>query len=243
MKKYIYSFVFTLIFIFTQDLLYAQRGTDWGGPWGIGIGVGAASFIGDLGDHPKNQILMVPQNLGVGAHGFFSKGFGPLAVILQMNMGKLQAKDYRKDQKFSNSYYEYIGMLRLDLNKLFQGRHYRRENWNGYAQAGLGLYRFHAQLTNIPETELIADHGYSELGKASSMVVGGGIIYYMTNDAHFHIGVDYHFLTGDEGDSVDAKKIGSSNDHYLYMNLGFSFTFGGTSHRGGKRRSLLWGKF
>lgn len=243
MKKIIFSFVFIVSLVFPQDLLYAQRGYDWSGPWGVGVGIGSASYIGDLGDHPKNQILMIPQNLGVGAHGFFSKGFGPLAVILQMNMGKLQAKDYRKDHKFSNSYYEYIGMLRLDLNKLLQGKNYRRENWNAYAQAGLGMYRFHAQLTDIAETELIADYGYTELGKASSIVAGGGIIYYMTDDAHFHIGVDYHFLNGDGGDSIDAKKIGSSKDHYLYMNLGFSFTFGSPSHKGGRRRSLLWGKF
>ncbi|MCK5775454.1 MAG: hypothetical protein KAH25_04725, partial [Bacteroidales bacterium] len=142
MKKIIISFVFIIALISTQDMLYAQRGTDWGGPWGIGVGMGTASYIGDLGNQPKSEMLMIPKNFGFGVHGFFSKGFGPLAVVLQMNMGKLHARDYRKDQKFNNNFYEYIGMLRLDLNKIIQGRHYRRENWNGYIQAGIGMYRY-----------------------------------------------------------------------------------------------------
>ncbi len=217
-----------------------RRGTEWSGPWGIGVGLGPASYIGDLNEHNDNRFLIIPQSLGFSGSGWFSKEFGPITLILQMNLGRLQSRDYTKDQKFRNSFYENDGLIRLNLNQLLQGRAYGKDRWNAYIQGGVGLMRYSAYLTDMNDDVLLQETGYAAIGKAMSITGGAGVIFYMTDDANLHIGVDYHML---DADDVDAKVIGTSNDNYIYMSLGFSFHFGVSSHRGGRRHSLLWGKF
>ena len=242
MKKNIVSFVFVLILIGAYSSSYAQHRMDWSGPWGIGFGLGTASYVGDLNEPNGNKFLVVPQSLGFAGHGFFSKGFGPVTAMLQMNLGRLQSRDYVGDQKFKNSFYEYTGILRLNINHLIKGSLYRRDKWNVYVQGGYGMMRFSSYLTHMDE-ELINDYGYSSIGKAKVMLAGAGVSYFITREASFHLGADYHLFSGDGGDLVDAKVGGSSNDHYIYMHLGLSFDFGGASRHRGGRRSLLWGKF
>lgn len=212
---------------------------DWGGPWGIGVGLGPTSYIGDLNEHNDNRFLMIPQSLSFSGHGWFSKEFGPITLVLQMNLGRLQSRDYTKDQQFRNNFYEHDGLIRLNLNQLLMGKGYSKYKWNAYIQGGVGLMRYSAYLTDLSEDTLLEQTGYAAIGKATSLTGGAGIIYYMTDDSNLHIGVDYHKLNADD---VDAKVIGSSNDHYMYLNVGFSFNFGMPSS-GGRRHSLLWGKF
>jgi len=241
-KKIIVSFVFGLVFLGAYSTSYAQHRMDWSGPWGIGFGLGTASYVGDLNEHNDNRLLILPQSLGFAGHGYFAKGFGPITAIFQMNLGRLQSRDYTKDQRFRNSFYEYMGIARLNINQIIQGRRYRRDKWNAYLQGGFGMMRFSSYLTNMNE-DLINQHGYAAIGKASVMTAGFGIVYYITQEASFVVGADYHGFSGDGGDLIDAKEAGISDDDYVYLNLGFSFDFGGTSRRRGGRRSLLWGKF
>lgn len=217
----------------------AQK-ADWDGPWGVGVGFGPNSYIGDLNEHNANRFLIIPQSLSFAGHGWFSKGFGPISLILQMNLGRLQSRDYTKDQKFRASFYDYGGRLRLNMNQILLGKRYRRDKWNFYIQGGVGLMRFSSYLTDINNDDLINQVGYAAIGKAMSVVGGAGIKYYMTDEANFHIGVDYHVLNSDE---VDAKAKGNSDDNYIYLNIGFSYEFGNIVSRSGSRKSLRWGRF
>ncbi|NOR87707.1 MAG: hypothetical protein GQ527_08875 [Bacteroidales bacterium] len=241
MKKLLSYIIAFILLVCIHQNTYAQRSyTDWSGPWGIGVGFGPSSYIGDLNEHNDNRFLIIPQSLGFAGHGWFSKGFGPITLVLQMNLGRLQSRDYTKDQKFRNSFYDYGGRLRLNMNQLLQGRAYRQDRWNMYLEGGLGLMRYSAYLTDMSDDELLSETGYSAIGKAFSIVGVAGIKYYMTDDANLHIAVEYHVLNADD---IDAKIIGTSNDAYIYMNIGFSYMFGNFSNGGGRRRSLLWGNF
>jgi len=239
-KKILFYIILSLFLVGLHQESSAQRRKDWSGPWGIGVGFGPASYIGDLNEHNDNRFLIIPQSLGFSGHGWFSKEFGPITLVLQMNLGRLQSRDYTKDQKFRNSYYEHDGLIRLNLNQLLLGKNYRRDKWNAFIQGGIGLMRYSAYLTDMNDDTLLQQTGYAAIGKATSVTGGAGIIYYMTDDANLHIGVDYHMLNADD---IDAKIIGTSNDNYLYMNIGFSFHFGVSSRSAGRRHSLLWGKF
>jgi len=241
-KKLLFYIILALFMLSIHNQSFARgRGTDWSGPWGIGVGFGPSSYIGDLNEHNDNRFIIIPQSLGFAGHGWFSKEFGPITLVLQMNLGRLQSRDYTKDQQFRNSFYEHDGLIRLNLNQLLMGRGYSKDKWNAYIQGGIGLMRYSAYLTDMSEDTLLQQTGYSAIGKATSITGGAGIIYYMTEDANLHIGVEYHMLNEDD---VDAKVIGASNDHYMYLNVGFSFHIGGSAYgRGGRRHSLLWGKF
>lgn len=241
MKKIIISFVFVLVFLGTYSTSSAQRRMDWSGPWGVGFGLGTASYVGDLNEPNGNNFLMLPKGLGFAGHGFFSKGFGPVTAMLQMNLGRLQSSDYVRDQKFRNSFYEYMGVVRLNANQLIQGRRYRRDKWHAFVQGGFGMMRFSSYLTHMDD-ELINSEGYASIGKATVVVAGFGISYYITQEASLLLGADYHIFSGEGGDLIDAKP-GGSNDHYIYINIGLSFDIGGSSRRRGGKRSLLWGKF
>lgn len=239
MKKLLFVIILVSIVLGLSPTSYAQH-TDWNGPWSVGVGIGPTAYIGDLNEHNDNRALIIPQSLSFAGHGWFSKGFGPITLVLQMNLGRLQSRDYRKDQQFRNNFYDYGGRLRLNLNQLLLGKNYRVDKWHAYVQGGIGLMRYSAYLTDISEDTLLGETGYAAIGKAFSIVGGAGIQYYMTEDANLHIGVDYHLLNSDD---IDAKAKGNSNDNYIYLNLGVSFSFGTTSGRGGRRHSLLWGKF
>lgn len=236
---YIFSLIIFLSFLTTSNVAQAQR-NDWSGPWSVGVGFGTTSYIGDLNEHNDNRFLIIPQSMSFSGHGWFSKGFGPITLVLQMNLGRLQSRDYTKDQQFRNNFYDYSGRIRLNMNQVLLGKRYSPDKWHFYIQGGLGLMRFSTYLTDIPESELINEIGYAKIGKATSMIAGAGIKYYMTDEASLHIGVDYYFLNSDE---IDAKVIGTSNDAYIYMNLGFSYAFGESFHRTGRRKSLRWGRF
>lgn len=236
--SYIFILMFISCFINVKDV-NAQR-NDWSGPFAVGVGFGTTSYIGDLNEHNDNRFLIIPQSMSFSGHGWFSKGFGPITLVLQMNLGRLQSRDYTRDQQFRNNFYEYGGLLRLNMNQLLLGRRYSPDKWHFYIQGGLGLMRFSTYLTDLSEDELIDQVGYAKIGKATSLTGGAGLQYYMTDEASLHIGVDYHYLNSDE---IDAKAKGTSDDAYLYMNIGFSYAFGEVFNRTGKRRSLRWGRF
>lgn len=239
--KNLFIYIFGLILIIVSyNNAFAQRGNDWSGPWGIGVGLGPTAYIGDLNEHNDNRFLIIPQSLSFAGSGWFSKGFGPLTFVLQMNLGRLQSRDYTKDQQFRNNFYDYGGRLRINMNQVLQGRRYQVDKWHFYLQGGMGLMRYSAYLTDLSEDELIGETGYVAIGKATSIIGGAGLQYYMTDEASLHIGVDYHFLNMDD---IDAKIIGTANDAYLYMSIGFSYAFGNAGFGGGKRRSVLWGRF
>lgn len=238
MKKILFYIISIFIVIAPSQIVEAQRGTDWSGPWGVGIGLGPTSYIGDLNEHNDNRFLIIPQSLSFAGAGWFSKGFGPITFVVQMNLGRLQSRDYVKNQMFRNNFYEYSGKLRLNMNQILLGKRYRVDKWHFYTQAGIGMMRFSTYLTDISEDNLINNVGYASIGKASSISLGVGIQYYMTEEASFHIGVDYHFLNSDE---IDAKVIGAANDSYLFMSIGFSYSFSGGF--GGRRSSATWGRY
>lgn len=241
MKKLLFYIILFVLLVGFHQASYSQRSyTDWNGPWGVGVGFGPTAYIGDLNEANDNRFLLIPQSLGFAGHGWFSKGFGPITVVLHMNLGRLQSRDYRKDQKFRNNFYDYSGRIRLNMNQLLMGRAYGRDRWNAYIEGGIGMMRYSAYLTDMNDDTLLAETGYAAIGKAFSIVGAAGIKYYMTDDANLHIGAEYHILNADD---VDSKIIGTSNDSYLYMTIGFSYEFGTTSSSGGRRRSLLWGKF
>lgn len=240
MKRLLFYILIPIVFtLFIVKPLFSQR-NDWSGPWSIGVGFGPTSYIGDLNEHNDNRFLIVPQSLSFSGHGWFAKGFGPITLVLQMNLGRLQSRDYTKNQQFRNNFYDYGGRIRINMNQVLLGKRYNPDKWHFYLQGGIGLMRFSAYLTDMTESQLIEQVGYAKIGKATSLTGGAGIQYYMTDEASLHIGVDYHFLNSDE---IDAKVIGVSNDAYLYMNIGFSYAFGDLMNRTGKRRSLRWGRF
>ena len=241
MKKLLFYFICLLFLVsFHQNANSQSYRTDWNGPWGVGAGFGPTSYIGDLNEHNDNRFLMIPQSLSFAGTGWFSKGFGPITLVLQMNLGRLQSRDYTKDQKFRGNFYDYGGKVRLNMNQLLLGKKYSKDRWNFYIQGGVGMMRYSSYLTDMND-ELINQVGYAAIGKAFTISGGAGIIYYMTDEANLIIGVDYSILNSDD---VDAKIIGASNDHYMFMKLGFSYTLSnGYSSSGGRRRSLLWGKF
>ncbi len=239
MKKLLFYLVFVPFLLFVNSKGYSQH-MDWGGPWAVGVGLGPTAYIGDLNEHNDNRFIIIPQSLSFVGNGWFSKGFGPITLVLQMNLGRLESRDYIKDQRFRASFYDYGGRVRLNMNQLLRGKKYRVDKWHFYIQGGLGLMRYSSYLTDINNDTLLSQTGYAAIGKAMSYVLGAGIQYYMTDDASLHIGVDYHFLNSDD---VDAKIIGESNDHYLFMNIGFSYAFGSFGGGGGRKHSLLWGKF
>lgn len=239
MKKLLFYIVCIFILLAPTKFVEAQRGTDWSGPWGVGVGLGPTSYIGDLNEHNDNRFLVIPQSLSFAGTGWFSKGFGPITFVLQMNLGRLQSRDYTKNQMFRNNFYEYAGKLRLNMNQILLGKRYRVDKWHFYTQAGLGMMRFSSYLTDITEDNLINNVGYAAIGKATSMNLGVGLQYYMTDEASLHIGVDYHVLNSDE---IDAKVIGTANDSYIFMSIGFSYSFSGGSI-GGRRSSATWGRY
>lgn len=240
MKRLLFYILVSILAVFTASKTTSAQRNDWGGPFAVGVGFGTTSYIGDFNEHNDNRFLIVPQSMSFSGHGWFSKGFGPITLVIQMNLGRLQSRDYIKDRQFRNNFYEYGGLIRLNMNQVLLGKRYRPDKWHFYIQGGLGLNRFSTYLTDLNEQELINQIGYAKIGKATSLTGGAGIQYYMTDEASFHIGVDYHVLNSDE---IDAKVGGVSNDAYLYMNVGFSYAFGEIVNRSGSRRSLRWGRF
>ncbi len=240
MKRLLFSIVFVHLLFFINHKAVAQF-SDMSGPWAIGVGLGPTSYIGDLNEHNDNRFLIIPQSLSFAGNGWFSKGFGPITLVLQMNLGRLESRDYIRDQKFRASFYDYGLRVRLNMNQLLMGKKYRVDKWHFYTQGGVGMMRYSSYLTDMNNDTLLSQTGYAAIGKALSYVLGVGIQYYMTDEANLHIGVDYHFLNSDD---VDSKIKGSSNDNYLFLNIGFSYSFGDFSGGGGgRKRSLLWGKF
>ena len=156
-----------------------------------------------------------------------------------MNIGRLQSRDYINNEMFRNNFYEYSGKLRFNMNQILLGKRYHPDKWHFYTQAGLGMLRFSTYLTDISETTLIDNIGWAAIGKATSISMGVGIQYYMTEEASLHIGVDYHVLNSDE---IDAKVTGTSNDSYIFMSLGFSYSFSGGGY-GGRRSTATWGRY
>ena len=217
----------------------AQR-TDWGGPWGVGVGLGTTSYIGDLNEANDNRFLIMPQSLSFAGKGWFSKGFGPLTLIIQMDLGRLQSRDYVKNEKFRANFYNYGAHVRVNMNKLLLGKKYRMEKWHFYLSGGIGMMRYSTYLTDITNDTLYNQVGYAAIGKAMALVGGMGIEYRITDEANFLIGLEYNKLNMDD---IDAKVKGSANDSYIFMNIGFSYTFGNVYVSGGRRRSLLWGKY
>lgn len=240
MKRLLFHIISIAVLICSVDFEAQAQKNDWDGPFAVGAGFGTTSYIGDLNEHNDNRFLIIPQSMSFAGHGWFSKGFGPITLVLKMNLGRLQSRDYTRDIQFRNNFYEYAGLLRLNMNQILQGKRYNPDKWHFYIQGGLGLMRFSSYLTDIAETELVSEVGYAKIGKATSLTGGAGIQYYMTDEASLHIGVDYHYLNSDE---VDAKVAGTSDDAYIYMNIGFSYAFGNIVGRTGKRRSLRWGRF
>ncbi|OYT15447.1 MAG: hypothetical protein B7C24_12945 [Bacteroidetes bacterium 4572_77] len=217
----------------------AQR-TDWGGPWGVGAGLGTTSYIGDLNEHNANRFIIMPQSLSFAGKGWFSKGFGPLTLIIQMDLGRLQSRDYRKDLKFRGSFYNYGAHVKVNMNKLLLGRKYRMEKWHFFLQGGVSMMRYSSYLTDIPNDTLYSEVGYAAIGKSLALVGGMGIEYKITDEVNFQILVEYNKLNMDD---IDALIKGSSNDNYILMSMGVSYTFGNVYVSGGRRRSLLWGKY
>lgn len=217
----------------------AQR-MDWSGPWSMGVGLGPTSYIGDLNEHNDNRFLIIPQSLGFAGSGFFAKGIGPLTLVMQMNIGRLMSRDYTREQMFRNNFYDYGLRIRLNVNQILLGRRYQEGNWHFYGELGYGFMRYSAYLTDIPEDVLYNSVGYAAIGKASSTVMGAGIQYNITGEAHLHISAEYHFLNMDD---IDAHATGSNNDAYLYMSLGFSYSFSDFGSNRGRSRSLRWGRF
>ncbi len=217
----------------------AQR-TDWGGPWGVGVGLGTTSYMGDLNEPNGNRILIMPESLGFGAKGWFSKGFGPLDLILQLDLGRLNSRDYVNDEQFRANFYTYGAHIRVNMNKLLMGNRHRVEHWYIYLQGGIGMMRYSSYLTDMPMDTLINDVGYKSIGKAMSLAGAAGIVYKMTDEANVFVSVEYNMLNQDD---IDAKIKGGSNDAYIFLNIGFNYTFGNVYVSGGRRKSLLWGKY
>jgi hypothetical protein len=232
---YIFIPAFICASVFTAN---AQR-NDWGGPFAVGVGLGPTSYIGDLNEHNENRFLIIPQSLSFAGQGWFSKGVGPFTLVLRMNLGRLQSRDYTKNQQFRTNFYDYAGLVQINVNKILLGKRYYEDNWHFYLQGGFSMMRFSGYLTDMSETELISEVGYAAIGKATSITGGAGIKYYMTDEASLHIGVDYNMLNSDE---VDAKVIGVSNDAFIMMSIGVSYEFGDFSSRS-SRRGLRWGRF
>lgn len=233
--------ILTIVFITTslfQDVKAQRR--DWSGPWSIGIGLGPTAYAGDLNEHNDNRMLILPQSLSFAGSGYFAKGVGPLTFVLQMNIGRLQSRDYTKEQMFRNSFYDYGIRLRFNVNQILMGRRYSEENWHFYGQLGYGFMRYSSYLTDIPNDTLYSSVGYASVGKAGSFVMGAGIQYNVTNEASLHIGAEYHMLNMDD---IDAHVRGVNNDSYLYISIGFSYAFSDMGAGRGRSRSLRWGQF
>ena len=239
MKKHLLYFTIVILLVGIQSSALAQR-RDWSGPWAIGMSFGGTSYIGDLNEPNGNRLLIVSQSLSFASAAWLSKDFGPLTLVGQMNIGRLQSRDYNKDLLMRASFYEYSGNVRVNINRIIEGRRYRLDKWHFYLVGGIGMIRYSSNMTDMPQDTLINSVGYASIGRGFSYNFGAGIQYYITEDASIHIGADYHMLNIDD---IDAYIKGSDNDAYTYVSIGFSYAFGRKRVGGGRRKSLLWGKY
>ncbi len=242
-NKFIITTITALFLVVFSNSSYAQSAS-WSGPLSFGISSGANVYKGDMTDVNKNPWLSFSKDSKLGVSGFFAKELGPLSLRFQMDIGGLKGYNFRKDERFSNNFYEYSGRVAIDLNRLVHMNDYQDKGYSFYVLAGYGMMRYSSYLTDMSQFTLIQEVGYAKIGKGSTIIAGAGLKINLMDKLNFIGEFTYHMANVDD---LDAKiGIDDANDSFYYISLGLSYDIlGNNSRRGGShyRKSLRWGHF
>ncbi|HAG14899.1 MAG TPA: hypothetical protein DCG69_00030 [Bacteroidales bacterium] len=234
--------LFILLFLSFSSLTEAQN-SNWSGPLSFGISSGATAYKGDL-NAPNNPWMPFSKDANFTVAGFFAKDLGPLNLRFQMEIGGLKGFNANSDERFSNNFYEYNGIVSVNINHLIQMSNYRDQGYHFYVLGGYGMLRYTSVLTNYLETVVVNKVGFSSIGRASTIIAGAGLKIKVIDKVNFMTEFTYHMASMDDLDAKIAD-IDAAKDGFYYVSIGMSYDILGSSTRGGShyRKSLRWGRF
>ncbi|MBN2237674.1 MAG: hypothetical protein JW729_08935 [Bacteroidales bacterium] len=241
MNKLISTSLIALLLFAVSIQSQAQR-NNWNGPLSFGVSSGAAVYKGDLSDANANPWLPFSKDVNFSMAGFFAKELGPFNLRFQMTLGGLKGYDFRADERFSNNFYEYNGIVTVNINHLIKLNNYENPGYNFYFLAGYGMLRYSSYLTDISQFTLLEEIGYAKIGRANSMIGGAGVKINVVDKVNFLAEFTYHITNNDD---LDAKIENGDNDNFYYVSVGITYDLLGNSKGSSSRsrKSLRWGRF